>query len=384
MPRALIVGGGILGTFHAIEALGRGWQVDHFDADAEPHDATVRSPGILSPSLAADGLDLNLSVQSREVWAQLARQVPDLNLRATGSLVVAANAHELRLLQEAAGHPSAAQRAWHLVGPETVRLHNPALRGELAGALFSPLDAVMEPRSILEALRRHLAGPGTYRFVAGREIHDFDSTSVTDTTGRVYRGDVVVLCLGVRSSLASSVVSSPSLLRRVRLQMLQTEPLDEEFPTQVSDVHTLARHCVLGRQHIESLAPSDPLLGEFDLRFNCVPRTTGALTVGEARETEEPFDFDVAERPAKVLLSRLEQFLGHPPPPVVRRWYGVLQECTDGRLWHREDLDDTVILVTGAAQRGVTLAPMIAADTFDWLLDGVDSGATRPGTSHHE
>jgi FAD dependent oxidoreductase TIGR03364 len=381
MPRVLVVGGGILGTFHAIEALQRGWQVDHFDADAEPHDATVRSPGAITPSLAAGGLDLTLSRRARDRWDEFARQQPELNLRACGSLVVAANEAELRVLEVAMAHTSAAERQWQLFDAETARRHNPALQGELAGAIYSSLDAVVEPRTMLEVFRTHLTRTGDYRFVAGREIHDFDATSVTDTTGRVYRGDLVVLCLGVRSSLASSVVSAPVALHRIRVQLLQTEPLTADFATQVADVHTLARHRVLGPELIEAGAPSDPLLGEFDLRFNCVPRASGALTVGEAREVQEPFDFDLAERPAKVLLGRLEQFLGRPAPPVVRRWYGVVQECTDGRLWLREDLDETVALVTGADQRGVTLGPVIAADTFDWLLDGVDSGATRPGTN---
>ena len=384
MPRALIVGGGILGTFHAIEALERGWQVDLFDAEAEPHDATARSPGALSPSWAADGLDLTLSLRARERWAEISRKVPDLKLRATGSLVVAADDRELQLLQEASGHASAALRGWQLIGPEATRLHNPALQGEVAGSLHSPLDAVMEPRTMLLRLREHLQTNPAYRFIAGREIRDFDAGSITDTTGRVYRGDLVVLCLGTRASLTTSVLGSPATLHRLRLQMLQTEPLGTDFPTLVADVHTLARHGLLSPAMIERYAAPDPLLGEYDVRFSCVQRASGALTVGEAREAEEPFGFDLAERPAKVLLARLEQFLGRPAPAVVRRWNGTLHECSDGRLWHRGDLDETVALITGADQRGITLAPVIAADTFDWLLDGIDSGATRPGTAQRD
>ena len=105
-----------------------------------------------------------------------------------------------------------------------------------------------------------------------------------------------------------------------------------------------------------------------ELRLTCVQRPGGGLTVGEARVTlEEPFDFDVAERPTKMLLAHLETIIGGPVPAVTRQWTGTIRECVDGRLWFRDDLDETVAMVTGTDQRGITLAPVIAADTFDWL-----------------
>ena len=230
---------------------------------------------------------------------------------------------------------------------------------------------------MLPALRSQLLHRGGYEFHGGWEVHEFDATSVTDTAGRVTRGDLVVLCLGSRAALVSSMLSAPNLLRRSRLQMLQTEPVDVPLRTIVADVHTLARHNLLPPSVIEALSPADPRLGNYDLRFSCLQRTNGALVLGEVRESEEPFDFDLAERPAAALLSRLSAMTGRPPPTVVRRWSGVLHECIDGRLWHREDLDDSVVAVTGADQRGITLAPLIARDTFDWVLDGHDSGGSR-------
>ncbi len=62
----------------------------------------------------------------------------------------------------------------------------------------------------------------------------------------------------------------------------------------------------------------------------------------------------------------------------MRRWDGVTNRCTDDRLWYREAVDDDVIVVTGAGQLGLTAAPVIAEDTFDWLDAGADSGATLP------
>jgi FAD dependent oxidoreductase TIGR03364 len=377
MPRALIVGAGILGTLHAREALRRGWSVVHFDAEAEPHDATVRSPGALSPSWAVDGLELALSVESRGMWDELAAEIPDLHLRSTGSIVVALTEAESELLRYALEAGGAPQRGWELLTATEVRAHNAGLGPRVHSGLFSPLDATLEPRTMLPTLRAHLQRQGTYEFHGGVEVHDFDATSVTDTVGRVTRGDLVVLCLGSRAAILSSLLSAPNLLHRSRLQMLQTEPVDVPLRTVVADVHTLARHGLLEPSTIETLSPADPRLGGYDLRFTCLQRTNGALVIGEVRENEEPFDFDLAERPAAALLERFCDMTGRAAPTVVRRWSGVLHECIDGRLWHRDDLDDSVVAVTGADQRGITLAPLIARDTFDWVLEGRDTGGSR-------
>jgi glycine/D-amino acid oxidase-like deaminating enzyme len=239
---------------------------------------------------------------------------------------------------------------------------------------------VIEPRAALDRMRSRLAGLDEYRFRGGREVRDFGADRITDATGRVHRGDLVVLCPGIRSDLTTSALRQPAVLRAVRIQIAQTEPLPALLSAPVSDLSAPLRHGLAGA--VTAPPPrNDPLMGEVDLRLTCVQRPGGALTVGEARRSEEPFDFDVAERPTKVLISRLEEVLGTAVPPVARQWTGTVRECIDGRLWFREDLDDTVALVTGADQRGITLAPVIAADTFDWLLEGTDSGATRPAAN---
>ena len=45
--RVIIVGGGVLGTMHAVEACRRGWEVVHLEADAGPRRASVRNFGLV-------------------------------------------------------------------------------------------------------------------------------------------------------------------------------------------------------------------------------------------------------------------------------------------------------------------------------------------------
>jgi len=121
------------------------------------------------------------------------------------------------------------------------------------------------------------------------------------------------------------------------------------------------------------------LIGDQEIALTCVQRANGSLTFGEVRQQEEPFDFGIDRRPLELLTARMTEILGSPMPPVVRQWDGEVRLPTGGRLWIREDLGPTVTLITGTGQRGITLAPSIAAETFDWLTEDIDSGATRPG-----
>ena len=53
--RVVIVGGGVVGTMHALQACQRGWEVIHLEADAGPRRASVRNFGLLWVSGRAPG-----------------------------------------------------------------------------------------------------------------------------------------------------------------------------------------------------------------------------------------------------------------------------------------------------------------------------------------
>lgn len=378
MARVLIVGGGILGTAHAVEALGRGWDVVQFETSAEPKAATPRSVGALHFSRCAPGLELHLAMAAARSWRELASHTSRPLVREVGSLVVATTAADARLLTGLSERADAEDRGWRLVGPDRARELLPVLQGDITAALRSELDLVIEPRSLLESLRTILLNDGRYTFKGGVEVRDVSADSVTDASGRTHRGDFVVLCPGSRSDLAVSVMRHPSILRSTRIQVAQTERFDGNLPIPVSDLAALANSGI-GRAEELTGTVADPLLGTTEVGLTCVQRRNRTLTVGEARDDNEALEFDIAQRPADVLMGRLATILGTQPPKVARQWVGSVRSCIDGRLWLREDLDETVALITCAAQRGILLAPVIASETFDWLLHGIDSGATRPG-----
>lgn len=197
----MIVGGGVLGTMHAVQARDRGLDVVHLEREAGPRGASVRNFGLVWVSGRAPGPELALAQRARTLWQELGELVPAAGFRPHGSLTLASDEADLGLLKEAASMPDAAERGFELVDPAAAAEVNPALRGEFAGALLCRRDAIVEPRVVPGAFRDYLlatAGRGGagYDWLPGREAIEVAPYGVRDHTGAWHRGDLVVLCTG--------------------------------------------------------------------------------------------------------------------------------------------------------------------------------------------
>ena len=87
--RVIIVGGGVLGTMHAVAARRRGFEVVQLEREAEARGASVRNFGLVWVSGRKAGPELALALRARELWQELGAEVPGLGFRAAGSLTLA-------------------------------------------------------------------------------------------------------------------------------------------------------------------------------------------------------------------------------------------------------------------------------------------------------
>jgi FAD dependent oxidoreductase TIGR03364 len=372
--RIVIVGGGILGTMHAVMARRRGLAVTHLEREPEGRGASVRNFGLVWVSGRRAGPELALALRARDLWAEIAEFAPGTGFRPHGSLTIATTEAELAVMREAAALPDAKRREFELLTPREVRSVNPALQGEFLGGLWCRADAIVEPRLALPALRASLAGPG-YEWLPGLEAVEVAANGVRDSRGAWHRGDLVVLCTGANFTglagphLAASGAlardASGTGLRRVRLQMLQTAPLPGSLTTSVADGDSLRYYPAFEVPSRDALPPQAPVAAANRAQLLLVQRLDGSLTIGDTHEYDEPFPFDVTEDAYEHLLDRAYALLGIALPPVRRRWAGVYSEVTGTTaLYHRSAVKPGVVLVTGPGGRGMTCSPAIAEETF--------------------
>ncbi|WP_225096287.1 TIGR03364 family FAD-dependent oxidoreductase [Streptomyces sp. CoH27] len=371
--RVTVVGAGVVGTMHAWQAVERGHQVVQIEREAEARGASLRNFGQIWVSGRAGGEELETALRARELWEGIGARVPELGFRANGSLTPVRGALELAVAEAAVARPDAAARGYKLLLPGEARALNPALRGDFTAALYCERDAAVEPRTAQLALREELLKSPNYTFLPGREVRDVvGAGAVRDDHGDVHHADAVVLCTGAWLGGLVRELAGPELpVRRVRLQMMQTDPLGEPLTTSVADADSFRYYPAYASPALDALNAEQPqpeTAAEHRMQLLMVQRADGGLTIGDTHEYEHPFAFDTVEEPYEHLVAVVESLLGRPLPRIRRRWAGVYAQCTDpGRVVHRQRVGDGVWLVTGPGGRGMTCAPAIAETTANEL-----------------
>lgn len=364
--RVVVVGGGILGTMHAVFAVRSGATVVHLERYERPRGASVRNFGLVWVSGRSPGAELALALRARELWEQVGRDVPGTGFRANGSMTVVSSEPELKVIEATAARSDASERGLSLLDAGEVRRMNPGLHGEFLAGLHCSLDAAVEPRLALGALREWLKGSGRYEFLAPREIVDVADHEVTDSTRARHRGDLVVLCVGAVRGGPLGRLFEGAHLQPVRLQMAETEPLGRQLTTSVADGNSL-RYYPAFREFAASLGPQDEALSRYCIQLLCQQRLDGGLTLGDTHEYDEPFAFDLSEEAALAVQQLALGAVGTPFPKIRRRWVGVyhqLVSASDDELYLRRELTPGVVAVTGVGGRGMTISPAVAEETF--------------------
>jgi FAD dependent oxidoreductase TIGR03364 len=358
---------------HAWHAVRRGHEVVHLEREEQARGASVRNFGLVWVGGRAEGPDLDTALRARVLWEEIAQEVPGVGFRPGGSLTVLRTEAERAVAAEVAARPDAAVRGWELLDEEQTRKANPALRGRgLLGALWSPHDARVEPRVAQRALQAHLGASGRYTFLGGREVREVvGERAVRDDRGELHSGDAVVLCTGAWLGGLVRELAPELPVRRVRLQMMQTEPLGEELTTSVADGDSFRYYPAYAGGALDALNAVQPQHGTaaaHRMQLLMVQRGDGTLTIGDTHAYDQPFGFDVDEQPYAYLARLAEELLGRPLPPVRRRWAGVYAQCLDPtRVVHRERVREGVWLVTGPGGRGMTCSPAIGEATANEL-----------------
>jgi len=372
MKRALIVGGGIIGTMHAVLAAEKGFDVIHLERDLGPQSASVRNFGLIWVSGRLAGEELNLALRARELWSVIGARA-EIGFRANGSLTIAQNDDEFTVLQEAASMSDADRRGFRLLDRnETITLE-PQLAGRYLGALQCTTDAAVEPALLLSGLRDYLKIFTNYTWVPEFEAvdfyHDENGNHVTDIAGRKFSGEYLAICAGAvhKGFLEEYLEQAP--LRKVRLQMAATAPLGADLRHSLADADSLRYYPAFKDLSLDRLGSQSSIAAEYKMQLLLVQRLDGTMTIGDTHEYVEPFTHEIHEAPYDHLRKVMTNIFGREVPRIERRWDGVYSQSTSSEIYIRREIAPGAAIVTGGGGRGNTLSPAIAEETVaQWVL----------------
>jgi len=376
--RVIVVGGGILGTTHAWQALKLGHEVIHLERDEFPRSASVRNFGLIWVSGRKEGPELKAALRARTLWEEISHQFPMMEFSSNGSLTLAKNEVEVGILEACLAKSDARDRQWRVLDKKETEQINPALRGEYLASLWCPLDATVEPATVLTSLRSGLAKNPLYKWRNKVEIKAITSdrqyVQAQSTSDEVFEGDFLILCPGADHHTLFKEQFASAPIRQVRLQMMSTDIFPEKLTTSIADGDSLRYYPAYQGTNLEALPAQAPIAAEKHMQLLLVQRSDGTLTIGDTHEYELPFEFALDERPYEYLHEVASSLIGKKLPPIVRRWDGIYSQRIDGEIVDRRAIFPNVITVTGPGGRGNSLAPAIAEQTFEEIHRGSSGG----------
>jgi len=356
---------------HALFAIENGFEVFHFEQDRQPRLASVRNFGLIWVSGRLAGAELELSLRARELWSVIGSKT-NVGFRANGSLTIAQTESEFAVINEAASMPDANKRGFRVLNLEETRSIEPQLLGNFVGSLQCLTDAVVEPNLVLNGLRVFLNKFPNYNWIPEVEVIDFlhndQGNHLLDNSKKKYSGDYIVICPGAKFDgfLKEHLAGTP--LRKVRLQMAATAPINSRISHSIADADSLRYYPAFKDVNKKEMQPQSKIAAKYNMQLLAVQRLSGSLTIGDTHEYEEPFAHEVSEEPYVHLSKVLSNILGQPAPQIVSRWDGVYSQSTNEDIFFTKQIAPGVKIVTGAGGRGNTLSPAIAEEIINkWI-----------------
>ncbi len=363
----VVVGAGIVGLAHAVEAVVRGLSVTVVERDEHPVGASVRNFGHACIT-AQEGVAHGFAERARGTWLRLAREA-GFWAGETGTLVVARAADELDCLTELAG-----RRELEPLTAAEVTARAPVAADGLLGGGFLPRDLRVDPRAAVPAIAAWLARQPGARVLLGTPVTGVDPGLVRTPHGDL-AADRVVVCVGHDVDRLLPAVAQDAGLRRCALRMLQVRAAGgARIPPAVLTGTSLLRYPAFAATEAAArlrtrLTDDRPELLAAGVNHMLTQRPDGDLVVGDTHHyarTPDPFDPLGSERLDELLLAETRALLDVGEVTVVHRWQGIYASAPEVEFL-RAKVAPGVLAVSVTSGIGMTCAFGLASDVLDTL-----------------
>lgn len=357
-----MVGAGVVGLAHAVDAVDRGMTVTIVERDERPVGASVRNFGHGCLTAQA-GEALAYAERARETWLQLGKEV-GFGVAECGTVVVARATEEMAALEELA-----AQRGDDVVLLDATGVAaRVPVEGAIGGA-FLPRDLRVEQRVAAPRLLDHLETLPEVTVHRGTPVLE-----VHDGGVRTGRGDVAaartVVCLGHGLDRLAPAAADEAGLQRCVLQMLQVRVpglrLEPALLTGSSMLRYPALSATAGAIALrERWRTERPELLDGVVNHMITQLPDGDLVVGDTHtyaRTPEPWAHEELD---ELLLAETRALLGT-DLQVIRRWRGIYASA--GGQFLRAPLAPGAVAVSVTSGIGMTTAFGLAPSVLDSLV----------------
>ncbi|AUP80565.1 TIGR03364 family FAD-dependent oxidoreductase [Flavivirga eckloniae] len=377
----IIVGGGVLGTFHAYHALAKGYSVLMLEKNNAPLGATVRNFGQVVPS----GMNLkwqSYGCESLAIYKSIQQRF-DISIRQNGTVYIASNEEEAQLLEELYQINEANNYESYLLTKEQCLKKYKGLKESYCNSgLFFPQEVTVEPRVMIGKLHKFMKAHYELNYLPNTTVintHEVNgAVEVVSSEGTVYKASKVIICSGSDFKTLYPMVYNNSDLQVSKLQMLQTKSQGNyELNGSVLTGLTIRRYESFTQcpsyEEIKSKEDLNSFEKQFGVHILFKQATDGSVIIGDSHEYADAKDidnlgFDLNMDIDDFMIKEAKKIINLPSYEIQNRWAGFYSQCKTKDIFECQ-IGDNVHIVTGIGGKGMTGSAGFSKDSINRIMN---------------
>ncbi len=378
----MVVGAGVLGTFHAYHARRAGLKVALIEQHKRPQSASTRNFGQVVPS----GMNAKwqaIGRKSLRIYKDL-QQKASLSLQSNGSVYIASDTEEAGLIEELAarnrdlGYPS------RLLTKAACLERWPVLRpGYCKAGLFFPEEISLDARvAVGQVIRYMVEQMGLDYFpacqvrqaeVAGNRVH------LRSSDGRSFTGEQAVVCSGSEFQNLFPGLFRESGLVATKLQMLRTLPQPtQRIRSNILTGRTIRRYESFAEcpsyAAVKAREPATSFAKQYGVHILLTQAPDGTVVLGDSHEYADAKDkddlgYELDTAINRFMINEAMKIFQLQTWQIQSTWCGVYSQCKEQDLF-QHSLEDRLHIVTGIGGKGMTGGPGFAEQHIRQLTGG--------------
>ncbi len=376
----IVIGGGVLGTFHAYHAAKKGLKVALFEKNTQPQGATVRNFGQVVPS----GMNTKWQTFGREslkIYKKIQSKF-DISVRQEGSVYFASDIEEMQLLEELALINKNNDYTSQLLTRSECLNQYPGLRGDYVKmGLYFPEEVIVEPRVMITKIHGYLKHLGVDMFMDTQvlECDSFvDNVVVNTSRNRAFTASKVIICNGSDFKTLYPTLFNESDLVVSKLQIMQTFPqkslkLKGSILTGWSIRRYEAFEECASFASFKQQEPKDSLEKKWGVHILFKQAMDGSIIIGDSHEyaparNMDSLGFDINMEIDEFILEEAKKIIDLPDYRIKNKWFGMYSQCATSDIY-QHTIDNNIHIVTGIGGKGMTGSAGFSKHNIDSIFN---------------
>ncbi|MFV0249284.1 MAG: TIGR03364 family FAD-dependent oxidoreductase [Tenacibaculum sp.] len=362
----IVVGGGILGTFHAYHAAKKGLKIVVLEKNSAPQGASVRNFGQVVPS----GMNQKWQKYGREslsIYKEIQKQF-DISMLQNGTIYLASNKEELQLIEEL--HQINKNNGYNseILTKKACLAKYPGLKDSYCKAgLFFSEEITVEPQFAITRLHQFIKKELSVLIKYNATVVNVQNTGVgtvvSTSVGNTYCAVKTIICNGCDFKILYPKLYCESDLEVAKIQMMQTQ-IQPNYKLSGSILTGLSirryeafKECpswsaVKAKENINGLEK------KYGVHVLFKQATDGSVIIGDSHQYADAKDKDslgffIQQEIDNFIVKQAKKIIKLPNYEIKHRWVGFYSQCKNADVFEYS-LGKNIHIVTGIGGKGMT------------------------------